>query len=63
MLEERITGVKEKVCRLGHICTSGCQKDFDCPCQSEHCCDMSSDTCGELDSCEYCHTNWINSHD
>lgn len=25
-------------CKLGHICTSGCQKDFDCPCLAEHNC-------------------------
>ncbi len=26
-----------------HQCTSGCQKDFDCPCQSEHYCQNSKD--------------------
>lgn len=29
---------KVKECKLGHICTSGCQNDFDCPCLSEHDC-------------------------
>ena len=41
-------------CTSGHTCTSSCGKDYDCPCQSEHCCDMSDEKCGELDSCEYC---------
>lgn len=29
---------KEITCRFGHICTSRCGNDIDCPCQSEHCC-------------------------
>lgn len=41
-------------CKEGHDCSSGCQKDFDCPCQSTHCCERSVDKCGETDSCEYC---------
>ena len=32
---------QEKECRFGHICTSGCGNDFDCPCQSEHCCALT----------------------
>lgn len=30
--------METKECKLGHICTSGCQKDFDCPCLAEHDC-------------------------
>ena len=59
---------KEKKCRFGHVCTSGCQKDFDCPCQSEHYCAMSEEKCphenasydeickdcGEKKVCEIC---------
>ena len=30
-------------CRFGHICTSGCGNDFDCPCQADHCCAMTLD--------------------
>lgn len=33
--------MNEKTCRFGHICTSGCQKDFDCPCQSSHYCALT----------------------
>lgn len=36
-----------KKCRFGHDCTSGCQKDFDCPCQADHCCAMTQ-------NCEGC---------
>lgn len=28
-------------CRFGHECTSGCGNDYDCPCQSEHCCALT----------------------
>lgn len=35
--------MNEPQCKFGHICTSGCQKDFDCPCQSEHNCDVTID--------------------
>ncbi len=26
----------ERICKFEHICTSGCQKDFDCPCLADH---------------------------
>lgn len=26
------------ICKLGHVCTSGCQNDFDCPCLAKHKC-------------------------
>ena len=42
---------KEKECEYGHVCTSGCQNDFDCPCQSDHCCSLSEEKCGECDNC------------
>lgn len=38
-----------KICKYGHECTSGCQKDFDCPCVADHCCDMSD--CEGCDEC------------
>ena len=44
----------ELECEEGHVCTSGCQKHFDCPCQSDHCCSMSEETCGEVEECEFC---------
>lgn len=43
--------MENKNCRFGHICTSGCQKDFDCPCQGEHCCALSENCEGECDDC------------
>jgi len=48
--------MSEVTCRLGHICTSGCQKHFDCPCESDHCCEMSSkdNLCGDVEECEFC---------
>lgn len=42
---------KEETCRFGHQCTSDCQKDFDCPCQSDHCCALSENCEGECDDC------------
>lgn len=42
---------KEKECRFGHHCTSGCQKDFDCPCQAEHCCALTEDCDRTCDDC------------
>lgn len=43
---------KEPTCRFGHVCTSGCQNDFDCPCLAEHCCELSEDVCdGTCDDC------------
>lgn len=35
--------MKEKECEYGHICTSRCGNDIDCPCQSEHFCSMSDE--------------------
>ena len=43
--------MKEKECRFGHVCTSGCQNDFDCPCQADHCCAMTEDCDGSCDDC------------
>ncbi len=34
---------KELECEYGHMCTSGCQNDTDCPCLNEHWCSMSGD--------------------
>ena len=51
-------GDKEPECRFGHICTSSCGNDYDCPCQSDHCCDMTEDCEGSTDPdddhCESC---------
>ena len=44
---------KEKECRFGHICTSGCQNDFDCPCLEEHCCEFSEEVCDR--TCDDCY--------
>lgn len=38
-----------KECRFGHICTSGCGNDFDCPCQADHCCALTEDCDGHCD--------------
>lgn len=56
MILDKINGVVEKECEQGHTCTSGCQKDFDCPCESDHCCSMSSkdNLCGDTEECEFC---------
>lgn len=32
----------EKTCRFGHVCTSGCGNDFDCPCEADHCCALTT---------------------
>lgn len=40
----------KKECRFGHMCTSRCGNDIDCPCQSEHCCALTENCEGE----EYC---------
>lgn len=32
---------KEPVCRFGHICTSRCGNDIECPCLADHCCEIS----------------------
>jgi len=40
----------EKTCRFGHLCTSGCGNDFDCPCQIDHCCELTDSCEGE----EFC---------
>ncbi len=45
---------KEPECEYGHQCTSGCQKDFDCPCEDTHCCSMSQSPCGDIKECEFC---------
>ena len=42
---------KEKTCRYGHDCTSGCGNDFDCPCQADHCCAMT-ETCEGAEHCD-----------
>ena len=42
--ETNIPKQKEPTCRFGHQCSSGCQKDFDCPC-TEHCCGMNDCEC------------------
>lgn len=48
-----LTDTKEKECRFGHICTSSCGNDYDCPCMADHCCELSDEPCGEED-CELC---------
>ena len=30
-----------KECRFGHICTSRCGNDIECPCQADHCCALT----------------------
>lgn len=47
-------------CRFGHVCTSGCGNDFDCPCQAEHCCALTEDCDG---SCDDCFSNIITKED
>ncbi len=42
---------KEIICRFGHICTSSCGKDYDCPCQAEHCCAFT-DGCEGGEHCD-----------
>jgi len=34
---------KEPTCRYGHVCTSSCGNDYDCPCQADHCCALTED--------------------
>lgn len=46
-----IRELMEKNCRFGHICTSRCGNDIDCPCQSEHCCAFTED-CEGVEHCD-----------
>lgn len=43
---------KEKECRFGHMCTSSCGNDYDCPCEADHCCAFSEDVCDR--TCDDC---------
>lgn len=43
--------MENKTCRFGHRCTSGCQKHFDCPCQADHCCELTDNCDGSCDNC------------
>jgi len=65
MILDKVTGVKKEECEQGHTCSSGCQKDFDCPCLSDHCCSMTpkEDLCGEVEDCEFCNANWVKNND
>ena len=47
--------MKEETCRYGHQCTSGCGNDYDCPCQSDHCCALTENCEGE----EYCDDHFV----
>lgn len=42
----------EKTCRFGHVCTSRCQNDIECPCLGEHCCAFSENVCDR--TCDDC---------
>ena len=45
---------KEPTCRFGHICTSRCQNDIECPCLVDHCCAVTVEA-GLCDgSCDDC---------
>lgn len=53
MILKKLQGIEDPTCRFEHECTSGCGNDYDCPCQSEHCCAMSYEgLCGGKDDCE-----------
>lgn len=46
--------MNELDCEYGHICVSGCNKDFDCPCTSEHWCSTTKHEpkeCADSDEC------------
>lgn len=45
------TNMKELTCRYGHMCTSGCGNDYDCPCQADHCCALTEGCDGTCDDC------------
>lgn len=47
---EGYTEPEEETCRFGHICSSDCQKNVECPCQNEHCCALTENCEGK----EYC---------
>lgn len=46
---------KEPTCRFGHQCTSGCGNDYDCPCDADHCCEMTNDCEGG----EHCDDHYV----
>ena len=52
----KLNGVKEVECEEGHICTNSCGNDKDCPCESDHCCSMTSkdNLCGDIEDCAFC---------
>ena len=56
VIDKKVT--KEPECRFGHICTSSCGNDYDCPCQADHYCEMTEDCEGSTDPdddhCESC---------
>lgn len=45
----------EKTCRFGHVCTSSCGNDYDCPCEAEHCCALTTTCEGE----EHCDDHYV----
>lgn len=55
-LKDKINGIKELECEEGHTCTSSCGNDTDCPCESDHCCSMTSkyNLCGDIEDCAFC---------
>ena len=44
--------MKEITCKFGHECTSGCGNDYDCPCQADHCCELT-------ENCEGCDDHFV----
>jgi len=50
------SNMKQKTCRFGHECTSGCGNDYDCPCQADHCCELTED-------CDGCDEHYIEMSD
>ena len=47
LAKKRWDKARENKCKLGHICTSGCQNDFDCPCLAEHDCQIPAEQLAE----------------
>lgn len=46
--------MREITCRFGHMCTSGCGNDFDCPCVADHCCAISVEQGACDGTCDDC---------
>ena len=41
-------------CKFGHVCDSSCGHDRECPCQADHCCQLTTN----CDGCDDHHVKY-----